>query len=63
MNQYNIKRIIGKICVIILIALFVCLIIGFILEAGFSTIQALCIILGIDLFVLIVRTAVYWSGL
>ena len=63
MKQAKIKRIIGKICISILIVLITGLISGFVLEAGLSIIQTLGILLGIVLLILITRTAVYWGGL
>ena len=63
MKQAKIKRIIGKICISILIVLITGLISGFVLEAGLSIIQTLGILLGIVLLILITWTAVYWGGL
>ena len=63
MNQYNIKRIIGKICIGIVLLVILILIAGFLLEAGCSIIQTLGIVFGIALFILICSLAVNWGDL
>ena len=63
MNQYNIKRVIGKICIGIVFLVILILISGFILEAGCSIIQTLGIVFGIALFILACSLAVNWGDL
>ena len=63
MNQANIKRIIGKLCIVILIVSVVGLISGILLYARFSIIQVLCVILGTTLVFFIAWAAVNWGDL
>lgn len=66
MNQskiYDIKRIIGKICIGIVFLVILILISGFILEAGYSIIQTLVFVVGVGLFIIICCLAVNWGDL
>lgn len=63
MNQYIIKRIIGKICIGIVLLVILTVIAGFVLMAGYSIIQTLGIVFSIALFILICSLAVNWGDL
>ncbi len=55
------KKIIGKTCIVILIAMVISMIVAMIHEAGWSIAQTLWCTLGVILFVLIVLGAIFWG--
>ena len=63
MNQAKIKRIIGKICIGILITIIASFIVVIILECGFSIVEILWGMIITILFILIVLAAVLWGNL